>query len=114
MPVIRFRNNTAELAALHNLILEKGEPGWESDSNVFKIGNGVDHWIDLAPPNGGGGGGSAPNGTLVLERPFECTGWAAPFRTRPLRESTAMTFGQSRCRLIPQPKLSKEARWLTL
>ena len=66
MPVIRFRNNTAELAALHNLILEKGEPGWESDSNVFKIGNGVDHWIDLAPPNGGGGGGSAPNGTLVL------------------------------------------------
>jgi hypothetical protein len=77
MPVIRFRNNTAELAALHNLVLDKGEPGWESDSNVFKIGDGVTPWVDLEPPNGGGGGGSAPNGTLVL---VEHTGAAWPNR----------------------------------
>jgi len=43
-------------------ILSPGEIGFESDTNKFKIGDGVNHWIDLAyfvdadSSTGGGGG----------------------------------------------------------
>lgn len=41
------RGNAAQWTAV-NPILAEGEPGVEVDTDKFKIGNGVDHWNDLA------------------------------------------------------------------
>ncbi|QDH85066.1 minor tail protein [Gordonia phage Dardanus] len=54
--VIRFRRNTAEEAAENNLILAAGEPGFELDTNVLKVGDGVRSWADL-PKIGEGAAG---------------------------------------------------------
>lgn len=42
-----FRRNTAAAAALSNPILREGEGGFETDTGVFKIGDGVTHYNDL-------------------------------------------------------------------
>lgn len=41
------RRGTATQWTTANPILNAGELGWESDTNKFKIGDGVNHWADL-------------------------------------------------------------------
>jgi hypothetical protein len=41
------RRGTASQWTGANPILNAGEIGWESDTNKFKIGDGVNHWADL-------------------------------------------------------------------
>ncbi len=44
---IRFRRNTAAIAESSNPTLNAGEPGFETDSGKFKIGDGSTPWNDL-------------------------------------------------------------------
>lgn len=53
---IQFRNDTAAAWTAANPILAQGEMGVETDTNKFKIGNGVDNWATR--PYGGLVGGS--------------------------------------------------------
>ena len=57
---IQFRNDTAANWTSANPILAVGELGLETDTEQFKIGNGVDDWSDL--PYGGVAGESGPAG----------------------------------------------------
>jgi hypothetical protein len=41
------RRGTASQWTIANPILAEGEFGWESDTNSFKIGDGVNNWADL-------------------------------------------------------------------
>jgi hypothetical protein len=41
------RRGTASQWTSANPILNAGEMGWESDTNKFKIGDGINHWADL-------------------------------------------------------------------
>jgi hypothetical protein len=41
------RRGTAAQWTSANPILNAGEMGWESDTNKFKIGDGINHWADL-------------------------------------------------------------------
>lgn len=45
--LIQFRRGTAAAAAAANPVLAAGEPGVETDTDVFAIGNGTDAWNDL-------------------------------------------------------------------
>ena len=45
---MRQRRGTASQWTSANPILGSGELGWESDTNKFKIGDGTNHWADLA------------------------------------------------------------------
>jgi hypothetical protein len=57
---------TAARWALLNPIVDLGKPGWESDTGVFKIGDGATRWATLpAVSGGGGGGGGASWGTIT-------------------------------------------------
>lgn len=68
---IRIRRGTASEWSSANPILASGEPGWAYDTNVFKIGNGTDHWNDLSGISGGGGGAvdsvNGQTGVVVLD-----------------------------------------------
>jgi hypothetical protein len=44
---IQFRNGTAAEWSSANPILAEGEMGIETDTDLFKIGNGVDSWNSL-------------------------------------------------------------------
>ena len=44
---IQLRRNTAALAAASNPTLNEGEPGFETDTGKFKIGDGVTAWNAL-------------------------------------------------------------------
>lgn len=77
MARIQVRRGTAATAAVNNPVLADGEPGWEKDSRVLKIGDGVTPWTDLLGITGSGGGGSAPVGTMVM---VKYTGSAWPTR----------------------------------
>lgn len=57
---IRFRRGTAATWTSNNPTLLSGEPGWESDTNKIKVGDGATAWNSLAylVTGGGGGGGS--------------------------------------------------------
>ena len=57
---IQFRNDLAANWTLVDPILAVGELGLESDTEQFKIGNGVDSWTEL--PYGGIAGGPGPTG----------------------------------------------------
>ena len=48
MARIKLRRDTAANWTSANPILDLGEPGWESDTNKMKYGNGVDNWNTLA------------------------------------------------------------------
>jgi hypothetical protein len=50
---IQFRRNTAAAAATSNRVLAAGEPGFETDTNTLKIGDGTTAWNDLDPVSGG-------------------------------------------------------------
>lgn len=60
---IQFRRGTASEWVTANPILAQGEMGIELGTNLFKIGNGVDHWVDL--PYGGLAGAGVPTGGTV-------------------------------------------------
>jgi hypothetical protein len=51
------RNADADIWAAANPVLDIGEPGIENDTRVYKVGDGVTAWNDLAAVSGGGGGG---------------------------------------------------------
>lgn len=65
---IRFRHSTATQWTLDNPILADGEPGFESDTGTWKIGNGVDPWTDL-PYTTGDQGPPGPIGPIGPEGP---------------------------------------------
>lgn len=44
---MRQRRATAAEWAANNEILADGVLGWEEDTGLFKIGDGVTHWVDL-------------------------------------------------------------------
>lgn len=45
--LIQFRRGTAAAWTLANPVLASGEIGFETDTNLYKIGNGVDNWSEL-------------------------------------------------------------------
>lgn len=55
-PKIIFKKGTDAEFAASNPILASGEPGWTTDSKVFKIGDGSTNWNSLAGVTGAGGG----------------------------------------------------------
>lgn len=63
---IRFRRGTAATWTSNNPTLSSGEPGWESDTNKIKIGDGSTAWNSLAYlTTGGGGGGSVTSADIT-------------------------------------------------
>ncbi len=57
MTRIQLRHDTATNWTTANPILAEGEAGFETDTNKFKIGDGVTNWNNLAYQSGSGGGG---------------------------------------------------------
>jgi hypothetical protein len=53
---LQLRRDTDARWTAINPTLDPGEPGFATDTGVFKIGNGVDPWNDLDAAGGGGGG----------------------------------------------------------
>lgn len=47
MITIKFRRDTAYRWMQAETVLAPGEPGYETDTNKFKIGNGTARWSDL-------------------------------------------------------------------
>lgn len=47
MFTLKFRRGTAARWAETNPILDAGEPGYETDTDRFKIGDGFTRWLDL-------------------------------------------------------------------
>lgn len=47
MATIQLKRGTAEALARVNPVLAAGEPGFVTDENRLKIGDGVTHWNDL-------------------------------------------------------------------
>lgn len=54
---LQFRRDLAATWAARNPVLDDGEPGWERDTGLFKIGDGFTPWLALAYASSGGGGG---------------------------------------------------------
>lgn len=61
MTRIQLRHDTATNWTTANPILAEGEAGVETDTNKFKIGDGVTNWNNLAYQGNGGGGGDLSN-----------------------------------------------------
>lgn len=64
---IRFRRGTASSWSSANTVLLSGEPGWESDTNKIKIGDGATAWNSLAYLVTGGGGGGTVASTDITD-----------------------------------------------
>lgn len=62
MTTIKLRRGTSSQWAAANPVLSYGEPGWERDTGIIKMGDGITAWLDLEPFAGAGGGGSEPGG----------------------------------------------------
>lgn len=45
--IFQLRRDTSSEWKKYNPILRVGEPGYAYDTNVFKIGDGINHWNDL-------------------------------------------------------------------
>ena len=50
---IQLKTDTSEAWRLNNPILLKGESGYESDTNLQKVGDGIHHWLELDYVNSG-------------------------------------------------------------
>lgn len=50
---VRLKTDTSEAWRRNNPILLNGEEGYESDTNLSKIGDGVHHWLELDYKNSG-------------------------------------------------------------
>lgn len=81
------RYNPSNVWAAANPILAPGEIGIESDTNLFKIGNGKTPWNELDYANSGGGGGG---GT-----PGKDGGYYVPSVTQTDVSSMTMSFAPS-------------------
>lgn len=57
MARIKLRRDTAANWTSANPVLDLGEPGYETNTQKLKIGNGVDDWVNLAYFTGGFNGG---------------------------------------------------------
>jgi hypothetical protein len=55
MAKIKFRRDTAAAWTDANPILAQGEPGFEHDTGLLKIGDGETEWVDLDYASGSGG-----------------------------------------------------------
>jgi hypothetical protein len=53
--LLQFRNDTAANWTAVNPTLATGEPGFETDTTFFKIGDGTTAWADLPYKTGSGG-----------------------------------------------------------
>ena len=62
---IQYRRGTAAQWTAANPVLAIGEPGYETDTGKFKVGNGVDHWSTLVYSSGPAGatGPTGPTGS---------------------------------------------------
>lgn len=58
---IQLRRGSASAWVQANPILAEGEPAIETDTGRFKVGNGVDRWVDL-PYSSGEPGPTGPQG----------------------------------------------------
>lgn len=56
-PLTRFRRGTTAEWEYANPVLQRGEPGWDSEERVLKVGDGETSWNDLEGIVGGGEGG---------------------------------------------------------
>ena len=59
MPRIKLRRDTAENWTAFNPVLHAGEIGFEQDTDMLKVGNGTDQWVDLGYLHVGDDGKSA-------------------------------------------------------
>ena len=75
---IQFRRGTAAQWAAANPILAAGELGLETDSENFKIGNGVTAWNALAYAATGPDGPTGPTGATGATGPTGATGATGP------------------------------------
>ena len=55
MAKIKFRRDTAAAWTQANPVLAQGEPGFEHDTGLLKIGDGETEWVDLDYASGSGG-----------------------------------------------------------
>ena len=47
LSIIQFRRGKSVTWVEKNPLLEEGEPGYETDTRKFKIGDGISYWVDL-------------------------------------------------------------------
>lgn len=61
---IQFRRGKAAFWTDENPVLRSGEPGYETNTGKFKMGDGVTHWVDLQYSSSGdaGVGPAGPKG----------------------------------------------------
>jgi hypothetical protein len=55
---IKLRRGTAAAWTAANPVLADGEPGYATDTQILKIGDGLTHWEDLPSISAGGDGGT--------------------------------------------------------
>lgn len=65
---IRFRRGTSSQWSAVNPVLSPGEPGYVTDLNTLKVGDGLTAWNDLPWATGGGGEGGTTNHALLINR----------------------------------------------
>lgn len=66
MAKIKFRRDTAAAWTQANPTLAQGEPGFEYDTGLLKIGDGSTPWVDLDYSSGGGAGSLTDSGDAVI------------------------------------------------
>jgi hypothetical protein len=74
---IILRRDTAQNWESNNPVLLSGEPGYETDSNKFKIGNGSSTWTNLAY-YAGATGGTGATGPIGITGATGATGATGP------------------------------------
>lgn len=70
---IVLRNDLAKTWKEHNPILKKGEMGIETDTNMFKFGDGVKHWNDLAYAGKGEAELKIKSSQVIMDKNFVFT-----------------------------------------
>jgi hypothetical protein len=74
MPVqIQYRRGTAADWTTHDPVLALGEPGYETDTGKFKVGDGSAVWSAL-PYSSGPAGATGPTGPTGATGPAGATG----------------------------------------
>jgi hypothetical protein len=66
MAKIKFRRDTASAWTDANPTLAQGEPGFEYDTGLLKIGDGDTEWVDLDYSSGGGAASLTDSGNVVV------------------------------------------------
>lgn len=84
---IQIRRNTAAAAAASNPVLALGEPGYETDTGVLKIGDGITAWNDLPAITEGVVGTYIPHDMMPVS-----LGFALSDETSALTTGTMLAF----------------------